>query len=380
LLVIIAITLFWCGLVPIAGAFVSRHSWRVFRRRFDDLRLRPLLDYRTYRNAECKGELYRFIGGFESLTDENTLWIRGDTLTIPVALSDAHTYILPMQESDTLPDIFDPGEEVPERIRWNRVSALTEGARVFVGGPLLLAEDRGTFVSTRENPLLVIFYDGPDRSLTTRAIRAGRHKNEYWNPITPYAFILNAFCQILLAISFLPRPAFRLTVISAFIAAFAPLFPLLPPGVLLTVLYRRLWWRARIFRAYRDLVRLPLRYFFPGKKEGLLPNGERYGAVCYASLPSEAYEQQLPLLIPEEELRRGKQWYVFGTLSDQPAELPRKPQDVFATFGALPGDPEALAARYTRRAYFLEIISWFFLLLGIGCNILFITMIIYLLQ
>jgi hypothetical protein len=286
-----------------------------------------------------------------------------------------------MPESDTLPDIFDPGEEVPERIRWNRVSALTEGAKVFVGGPLLPAENRGTFVSTKENPLLIIFYDGPDRSLTTRTIRAGRHKNEYWNPITPYAFILNAFFQIIVANSFLPRPAFRLTVLTACIAIFAPLFPLLPPGILLTVLYRRLWWRARIFRAYRDLARLPLKYLSPDKKEGYLPNGERYGALCYASLPPEAQERQLPLLIPEEHLRRGDQWYVFGTLPDQGScDLPRKPQDLFATFGALPGNPEVLARRYTMYAYLLEIVSWFFLLLGIGCNILFIAMIIYLLQ
>jgi hypothetical protein len=367
--------------VPIAGAFVSRHSWRVFRRRFDDLRLRPFLDYKSYRNADRGGGLYRFIGGFESLTDENTLWIRSDTLTIPVALSGAHTYLLPMQESDNLPDIFDPGEEVPERIHWNRVSTLTEGAKVFVGGPLLSVDDRGTFVSTRENPLLLIFYDGPDRSLTTRAIRAGRHKNEYWNPITPYAFILNAFSQIILAISFLPRPAFRLTVITAFIAIFAPLFPLLPPGILLTALYRRLWWRARVFRAYRDLVRLPLKYLLPDKGEGRLPNGERYGSLCCPSLPAEAHEGQLPLLIPGEHPRRGEQWYLFGTLPDPgAAELPRKPRDPFATFGALPGAPEILAKRYTLRAYLLEILSWFFLLLGIGCNILFIVMILYLLQ
>jgi hypothetical protein len=284
-----------------------------------------------------------------------------------------------MQESDALPDLFDPGEEVPERIRWNRVSTLTEGAKVFVGGPLRSVENRGTFVSTRENPLLVIFYDGPDRALTARVIRAGRHRNEYWNPITPYAFFMNAFFQIIMAISFLPRPAFRLTVITAFIAAFTPLFPLLPPGVLLTVLYRRLWWRARIFRAYRDLARLPLKYLPPDAREGRLPNGERYGSVCCSSLPKEISERHL--LIPEEHRRKGEQWYVFGTLSDEdPSGLPRKPRDLFATYGALPGDPEVLAKRYTMHAYSLEIVSWFFLLLGIGCNILFIAMIIYLLQ
>ncbi|GHV11437.1 hypothetical protein FACS189491_02660 [Spirochaetia bacterium] len=140
---IIALVVFFYGLVPVAGALVSRRSWRIFRRRFDDLRLRPLLDYGIYSHTE--GGIYRFTGGFESVTDGHTLWIRSDDLTIPVALSGAQTYMLPMQEGG---GVFDPSEEAPERIRWDRVSTLTEGAKVFVGGALLLRDKRWTFVST----------------------------------------------------------------------------------------------------------------------------------------------------------------------------------------------------------------------------------------
>ncbi|GHV91679.1 hypothetical protein AGMMS50268_21820 [Spirochaetia bacterium] len=201
---IIALVISCYGLIPVAGALLSRRSWRIFRRRFDDLRLRPILDYGNYSRQE--GGVYRFIGGFESVTDGHTLWIRSDSLTIPVALAEAQTYVLPMQEGGLLSGAFDPGEEAPERIRWDRVSTLTEGAKVFVGGALLLHEDRWTFVSTKETPLLVIFYDGSDRSLAVRAIRAGRHRNEYWNSITPYALILGALSLISMAISFLPRP------------------------------------------------------------------------------------------------------------------------------------------------------------------------------
>jgi hypothetical protein len=375
LLVIIALVFLWCALVPVAGAFLMRRSWRNFRRRFDALCLRPILDYAACQSTPPEGGLYRFTGGFESLTDGQTLWIRSDILTIPIALKGAHIYMLPLPEGGSeSPLSFDLGEESPTRIRWDRISTLTEGAKVFVGGLLVPLEDRWTFVSTKETPLLVIFYDGPDTALATRAIRTGRHRNEYWNPITPYGFILNAFSQISIAAFFLPRPAFRLTVITAFIALFAPILPLLPPGVLLTVLYRRLWWRARIFRAYRDLARLPLKYLQTSVC-GRLPNGERYGSVWYEDLPTG--EDAIPLLIPEQRHRRSYGWYVFGALTG--GALTR-PQDPFAAFGAIPGEPEILAKRYTFMAYILEITGGLFLLIGMALNLLFIAMIIYLLQ
>jgi hypothetical protein len=368
----LALVVFWYGLVPVAGAFISRREWRVFRNRFDALCLAPSLDYVTYRRG---GDgTYRFIGGFESVTDGHTLWVRSPELTVPVVLTGARIYLLPMPGDDA--DSFDPSREIPERVRWDRVSALTEGAKVFAGGPMLSLEGRRTFVSAKEEPLLVIFYDGPDRSLTARAIRAGRHRNEYWNPITPYAFLLGAISNLFVAVSFLSRPAFRLTVATAFIAVFTPLFPMLPPGVLFTVLYRRLWWRARIYRAYRDLARLPLKYLPRDGQTGQLPGGEPYGYVRYESL--SRMEKPPPLLVPGEQPRKGADWYVFGELSDTPPGV-REPRDPLAVYGAVSGKPEVLARGYTIRAYLLEIVSWIILLGGIGLNALFIGMIIYLL-
>jgi hypothetical protein len=365
-------------LVPVAGALLSRRSWRRFRRICDELALRPLLDYQAYRRTE--GEIYRFTGRFESVTDGHTLWIQGDKLTVPVALAGAETYVLPMQEGGGQSGIFDPGEEAPERIRWDRVSALTEEAKVFVGGTLEMRDNCRTFAASPGKPLLLIFYDGPDRSLAVRAIRAGRHRNEYWNPITPYALILGALSLIFLAWSFLPRPAFRITVIVSFVAIFIPVFPMVPPGVLFTVIYRRLWWQGRIFRAYRDLARLPLIYTRP-RAEGRLPGGERYGAVSFEELPRELEDGEIPLLIPEKEKRKKEPWFVYGALPELAARpvLPAEPGDIFAVYGALPGKPEALARRYTVRAYTLEIIAWLLLLVGIGLNAFFIRAIIALL-
>lgn len=385
MLVICALAILWFALVPVAGAFTSRRRWRAFRRRFDELRLRPLLDYARYSAGEA-GQ-FRFIGGFESITDGHTLWLRGRALTIPVLLTEAHIYVLPMPEDFGLAD-FEPGEGSPERVRWDKITTLTEGAKVFVGGALLMRDKRLTFVATKETPLLVIFYEGPDRSLTTRVIRSGRRRNEYWNTLTPYALILGGFAEIFIAVNYLSRPAFRLTVITAAAAALLPLFPLIPPGIVFTILYQRLWRRARIFRAYRDLVMLPLVHLPSGQMEGILPDGERYGGVRRHSLtPGE--EQAIPLLIPLRAAEKAKDWYIFGALAPAHGEvpnagqdglpLPAEPQDVFAVYGAIPGSPPALARKFTLQAYILEAVSWCMLLAGIGLNVFFLVMIIRLL-
>jgi hypothetical protein len=67
---------------------------------------------------------------------------------------------------------------------------------------------------------------------------------------------------------------------------------------------------------------------------------------------------------------------VFGVLD---GEVPREPADHFATFGAIPGDPEKLARKCNRSAYTLEISAWFLLIGGIGLNALFIALIVTLL-
>jgi hypothetical protein len=381
--------LMWYGIVPIAGALYSRYKWRRFRLDFDRFRLRPLLNYGLCRRLDTgrsRAGTFRFIGGFESITDGHTLWIQGKELTIPVSLDGARTWLLPMQfgmdshAGDGIPEDFDPGEEAPERVRWNRIATLTEGARVFVGGELSFQDERWCFVSTRETPLMVIFYDCPDRVLTPRIIRAGRLRNEYWNTATPYSLIAGALCQLCIAYSFLNRPAFRLTVIVSLIALFIPAFPFFPPGLLFTVLYRRLAWRARIFRAYRDLAALPLRYLAPGRESCRLPDGEIYGFRRFEHLPAPAGAKKIPLLIPEYTKEdNAAQWFVYGILDSDTAALPAEPADPFATFGAFPEKPEKLSCHYAITAYILEAAAWIALLAGIGLNIFFVRLIFVLL-
>jgi hypothetical protein len=412
--VILAFAAFWYGLIPVIGAFAGRRAWRRFRRRFDELRLRPLLDYAAYRHGN--GGEYRFIGGFESVTDGHTLWIRDAELTVPVALTGAQTYVLPMPlepdaggpdlsldgkdaagksaEKKAVHESFDPGKETPQRIKWEQLTSLTEGARVFVGGALVYMDDRLGFASTRENPLMVIFYDGPDRSLAIQTIRAGRQGNEYWNSLTPYALALGAFSQLIMVLFYIQRPVFQLTVIAAFTAMFIPLFPLIPPGLVFTIFYRRLWWRGRVYRAYRDMVRLPLRYFTGPELRGVLPGGEEYAGLSYQTLPGELRakieNREIPLLIPEGEAGKNARWYVFGVpcrvetgdtgtgdASGRAEALPTPPRDTFAPYVVIPGNPEKLAPLFNRKAYMLEIVSWALLLAGIALNTLCIAILIF---
>ncbi|MDL2228631.1 hypothetical protein LJC14_00090 [Treponema sp. OttesenSCG-928-L16] len=380
-------TLFWYGVVPVLGAFYIRHSWRAFRGRFDNLRLSPLLDYAVYRALDHQGGSYRFLGGAESIPDGRTLWVRSSSLTIPVFLEGAYTYVLPMTEYKNPLDPFDPGREAPERIRWDRLSTLTEGAKVYVGGKLSQVEGRWTFVSTKADPLLVIFYDGPDRSLTARTIRAGRDRNEYWNPVTPYSLILGTFSLIIFALSFVSRPAFRPAVITALLFMFTPLLGYLPPGMLLVSLYRRFWWRARVFRAYRDMVRLPSKYLPPGENEVRLPDGERYGWVYYKELPSGIREARIPIMPPEGRPEKGSGWFFFGILPEgeewreqENPPWPAEPKDPLASYGLVPGRPEHTARLYALKAHALELFSCLLFLAGISVNYLFIMMIIYLLS
>lgn len=333
----------------------------------------PLLDYRLYRQVGNEGGVYRFTGGIESITDGHTLWVRGEDLTMPVSLEKTQCWLLPIQEGEGVP-------EAPEQIRWNRVSTITEGAKVFIGGRISPRDDRLNFASTKESPLMVIFYNCPETALTDGIIRAARTRNEYWNNLTSISLIIGALALVYIAASFLNRPAFRLTVITALIAVFTPILPIFPPGLLLTVLYRRMTWVARKFRAYRDLARLPLRYLQPGQESGMLSTGEKYGFIKAASLPPEAAQGEIPFLIPEHSKEAKKNnLYIFGVINEN-SGLPQRSKDPFVNFGILPAHPENLARQYSVKAYTLESLAWIVLLLGICLNIVFIYLILFLLR
>ena len=228
------------------GGIFNRYKWRRFRNRFNNLRSCDPLDYRKYRLLNEKCGVSRFSGEIESITDGHTLWVKGEDLTIPVSLDKTKCFLLPLHKGDGIPD-------EPEQIRWNRISTITEGAKVFIGGQMKMQDNRLSFISTKEEPLMIIFYSCSDEELASGIIRSARTRNGYWNTLTPPSLIIGALILISLAAFFLNRPAYRLTVICSFIAVFVPLLPILPPGFLLTLLCRRLTWNARILRINHEL-------------------------------------------------------------------------------------------------------------------------------
>jgi len=255
----------------------------------------PFLDYRLYHQIKDEGKLFRFTGEIESIIDGHTLWVKGKDLTIPINIKKIKCFLLPVHDEE--------GEsEAPQYIRWDRVSLLQEGAKVFIGGIIKMYNNRLSFVTTKEEPLMVIFYNCPDTELTNGIIRTARTRNEYWNSLTPASLVIGALSLIFIAATFLDRPAFRLTVIASFTAVFIPILPVLPPGFLFTVLYRRLTWDARKLRIKWD----------------------------------------------------------------------------FARFGLLDDSSVSLVKHYAIRSYVFEALAWFFMLLGVSINLIFIFLILFL--
>ncbi|MDR0409395.1 MAG: hypothetical protein LBH18_03255, partial [Spirochaetaceae bacterium] len=297
---------------------------------------KPLLNYTLLR--QNTGGEYHFIGNFESVTEDNTLWIKNEGLTAPVSLKNAKTYMMPLTEKkrslnaneDGGASDFDVSVAELRRLSWNKISALTAGAKVFIGGVLKMVNGQQTFISSKKHPLLIIFYECSERTLGAGVVRAGRYRTEYWNSVTPYAIIGGVFSLIWIAQLFFARPAYRSIVLSAITAIFAPLFPMLPPGLILTIFYRRLWWRACLYRVFRDLALLPLKYMDTKDVEG---EGADAGYGCRVC-GGGAAGTKVPYLIPADKPEKNEQWYIAGIIS---GDAVRESDNPFIPYGLLPG-------------------------------------------
>ena len=187
---------------------------------------------------------------------------------MPISLETTKCFLLPVHE------VTGAEPEAPEQIRWNHVSTLTEGSKVFIGGQLISRDNRLNFRSTKENPLMVIFYNCPDAELPREIIAGARTRGEYWNSITPASLVVGLLSLIYVAATHLGRPAYHLTVITSLVAVFIPILPIIPPGLLLTVLYRRLTLNVRKLKAVWDLAKFGL---LPDRKQKI----PRYAISAY---------------------------------------------------------------------------------------------------
>jgi hypothetical protein len=270
-------------------------------------------------------------------------------------------------------DDFDINAAAPSRLNWNNISTLTAGAKVFIGGSITMINGRPTFASAKGRPLLIIFYECSDRTLKAGVIRAGRYQNEYWNTITPYSLICGLFSLSYIAFLYQDRPIYRVTVMSAIVAIFCPLFPMLPPGLVFSAIHRRVWWQACIYRVYRDIALLPIQYInkFNGSKKP-----QKYVCRIYDELPASL---KLPRLIPAEKPEKNEIWHVFGVIDDESDEtaMPKEPCLPFTPYGILPGNPQKISRLYGTKALVFEIFAWLLLAASVAVNVFFAELIIY---
>ena len=268
ILFIITVFVFYL-VIPGSGAFYARKQWKDFRRNIVESGFYPVLDYQKFRK---KGDnelpaLYRFFGRIEAIQNENEIWLRQGNFTVSADLKDVKIYII-RSETHELSDksYFENAgktiaDEMPQIISWNRIFSLPENSEMMIAGTLFRKEGKGIFRNTEKNKLTVILFDGSRETLLKRAVWSGRHRNEFWNFLTPVSIITGSFALFTAAYtvaSGIYSDFFRIFTLSL---SLIPVVPLFPPGVVFFFLYRRLWREGRYIRAERDILKLPLRYF-----------------------------------------------------------------------------------------------------------------------
>jgi hypothetical protein len=395
------------GAIPGLGAFSVRARWRRFRARMLDSSLRPFVRYGTLTGeaagSEEDGSLgpFRAFGTLEAMQGPHRIWINTGRFSVGVDLEGVGVYLLPSFSGSPSASVVErlelsAPEEAPAMVSWDRIYSLPAGTQVFVDGFLFVEDGQGVFRARPRDPLLVVIYDGEQRTILQRAVWSGRQKNEYWNQFTLAALLTGSFLLALLAYLFLRvRGAGIPALISLCLAAF-PVGALLPPGVLLYFLYRHFWKRARLLRAERDMLRMPLRHFLPPHLRGSgrarprevgnfgdaressvrLPTGELYvRSREFRWLVDGPLAIRGTALVDRAE-RREQPYWLFGA-ADEAAQQPilRPPQDPMAELVLVLGDPEDMARTCSRRARIYEIVSaaLFFAAVSLNLFLLFIV-------
>jgi hypothetical protein len=148
------------------------------------------------------------------------------------------------------------GDDGIERRRWSDLPSIGPGARVFAAGNAAIRGARLTMGPMGRDYPLVILHDGEDSTVVRRAVWAGRHENEYWNPLTQISMALGVATMSAILPSALKAGIPSLVGALTLTAAFSPILPFLPPGVVGFFGYRKFWRNARYCRARRDTERL----------------------------------------------------------------------------------------------------------------------------
>lgn len=377
LLVFVVAVVFY-AVVPGTGAFVVRSRWRGFRSRLSSTSLYPYIQYAQLGGPEGDSHgRFRFLGQLEAMQGEDRIWVTNGHFSVAADLTNTTVYLLPSpREQGTAGGVerYEEGvpDEAPRAARWRRIYSLPQGMQIYLAGPYLADRGRGVFRSMERDKLLAVIFDGDPQTLLPRATWAGRQRNEYWNQYTLASLLAGSFCLLLLSFFLLRSPFSRIPALFALTAAVFPISPLLPPGALLYIPYRQLWGRARLLRAERDLLRLPLRYFPEGSGSGetVLPSGERYAVRVGPEVRCrEPPRARVPVYL-EDQQSDPANVRTYGALErDELGEYLGRPDDAMAELVRIPGDPGQLARECSGKARFLEWLSAALILGDISLNL-----------
>lgn len=244
-------------LIPGLGGLQARARWRGFRERIRNSALLPKVPFDGGGFDEPLGA-HRFIGRIEALQGENSLWIRGEGVSVQALMSDSEIYILP-SETTKPPDarmLLEERlpEESPRSLSWKHMTSLQEGSRVYLVGFLERREGILRLYGSQEVPLLAILHEGQD--LIPMAVWSGRQKNEYWNAATPWSLLAGSLALFIMASAVFRTHQASLSARLLLLMALFPVIPVLPPGVAFFLIYLSNWRRGRFLRAERDLLGL----------------------------------------------------------------------------------------------------------------------------
>ena len=251
------ITLFSYIIIPGLGGLQARKRWRRFRKKVRESALLPEVVFDSGGPDEPLGP-HRFTGRIEALQDSDSLWIKGEGVSIQALMSDSEIYILSPEtvrppdlktiEAERLP------EESPGTMSWKQMTTLQEGHRVYLVGFLERRDGILRMFGSRNVPLLSILHESDD--VIPRAVWSGRQKNEYWNSLTPWSLLAGSLALFIMASAVFRTYQASLTVRLLLLQALFPVIPFLPPGVVFFFFYLAKWRRARFLRAERDLLGL----------------------------------------------------------------------------------------------------------------------------
>jgi hypothetical protein len=363
-------------LIPGAGAFYVRSSWRRFRRALLQSVRFPIADYQTV-HGRGDGFLgcYRFFGRLQAFAGDQMVWLTDGRTSIRVHLQRVQVYILPPIPSPSIHEgRYRFPDESPRRVEWDRIGPLPEYIKFFIAGGFYKEQTGGYFTASAKCPLTVVIYEGEERDLLPQAIWTGRQRNEYWNIFTPWALAAGSLLLFIYFYVLIRNPALQLPAVTAASFALLPLIAFAPPGLLFYYVYRSLWRRGRELRSVRDLLRIPTTLCAAGEQveEGRpgcrLPNGEKFIMEQFSAAPGEEVlgEELWQLDVPETGAE-SEGYFVFSAERGE-GEVFRSPSDPAARAVLVPGNPYELSVRCEKKAFHSEAVAVLLFLAGTLLN------------